>query len=64
VFGADGALVRAHSVASNGAGESPTTAAWEWDGRDGDGRMLASGVYFVQVEASGLRSSRKILLAR
>ena len=64
VFGPDGAQVRAHAIASRGAGESPTTSAWEWDGRDGDGRALASGVYFVQVEAGGLRTSRKVVLAR
>jgi len=35
-----------------------------WDGRDGAGRRVASGVYLVILEADGARRSRKILLLR
>ena len=36
------------------------TAAW--DGRDGAGRPVAAGVYFVRLDAGGTRTSRKVVL--
>lgn len=35
-----------------------------WDGRDGVGRAVTPGVYFLDVSAPGLRSVRKLILAR
>ena len=35
-----------------------------WDGRDGTGRHVASGVYFVRAEAGRQSSSRKVVLLR
>ena len=35
-----------------------------WDGRDGAGRLLASGVYLSVLEADGIHSSRKMILLR
>lgn len=33
---------------------------WRWDGRDDRGRRLPSGVYFVTLEAGGVRLSRRV----
>ena len=35
-----------------------------WDGRDGEGRPVAAGVYFCVAEAGGENASRKIVLVR
>jgi subtilisin family serine protease len=35
-----------------------------WDGRASDGRALGSGVYFAVLERGGVRTSRRIVLAR
>ncbi|MBI4531356.1 MAG: beta-propeller fold lactonase family protein, partial [Candidatus Latescibacteria bacterium] len=35
-----------------------------WDGRDGRGREVASGIYFVRMKASQFRQVRKIVLVR
>ena len=38
--------------------------ALTWDGRDGTGRRVANGVYFVRLAAGDVRQSRRIVLAR
>jgi hypothetical protein len=35
-----------------------------WNGRDEHGRAVASGVYFVRLEASGVTETRKIVLLK
>jgi flagellar hook assembly protein FlgD len=35
-----------------------------WDGRDGTGRRVAAGVYFVRLQAAGGELTRKIVLLR
>jgi hypothetical protein len=35
-----------------------------WDGRDNDGRVLASGFYFCRLEAAGKRAQGKIVVLR
>jgi hypothetical protein len=35
-----------------------------WDGRDDDGRELASGVYLYQLKAGEVSQQRKLLLLR
>ena len=35
-----------------------------WNGQDGDGRDVASGVYFVRVLARGLDETHKIMCIR
>lgn len=35
-----------------------------WDGRDAEGRPLASGVYFVRLERDGVVASRQVVLTR
>jgi hypothetical protein len=36
----------------------------EWDAKDGNGRGVASGVYFVRVEDSGRSREAKFVLVR
>jgi flagellar hook assembly protein FlgD len=35
-----------------------------WDGLDGDGRQMGSGVYIVRLQTDKARQTRKILLVR
>jgi hypothetical protein len=35
-----------------------------WDGRDDDGDILPSGIYFVRLRAGGVADARKLVLAR
>jgi len=35
-----------------------------WDGRDGEGRPVGSGVYFLRLEAAGVSESQKLVLLR
>jgi len=35
-----------------------------WDGTNGRGRRLASGVYFYQIEAKGFKDSKKLIVLR
>jgi hypothetical protein len=35
-----------------------------WDGRDGDGRAVASGVYFMVLETEGVRQTRRMVLLK
>jgi flagellar hook assembly protein FlgD len=36
----------------------------EWDGRDQDGRAVASGVYFCRLRGAGSEAVRKMVLVR
>jgi flagellar hook assembly protein FlgD len=38
--------------------------ALQWDGRDGQGRALASGVYLCRLRARGQMETRRLLLLR
>jgi len=60
IFDVDGRLVRslAEGPALSGLHSSI------WDGVDSAGEAVASGVYYVEVEAGALRSSQKITLVR
>jgi len=42
----------------------PGTYVARWDGSDGQGRRVSSGVYFYRVDAPGLREHRKIVVLR
>ena len=35
-----------------------------WDGRDGAGRLLSSGLYVLHLESRGMEASGRILLLR
>ncbi len=46
-------------------GDRPAgTQAVTWDGRDGAGRPVSSGVYFVELETGGTVGSRKVVVAK
>jgi hypothetical protein len=36
----------------------------EWEGRDGRGKELATGIYFSRLEAGGQAQSRKLALVK
>jgi len=40
------------------------TWSTEWDGRNDEGRLVPSGVYFLFIEAAGQESSRKLVILR
>ena len=40
------------------------TYTLRWDGRDGEGRELGSGVYLFRLQAGGQVETRKLLLLR
>lgn len=60
VYRLDGRLVCVLADGRFGAGRTDV----QWDGRDGSGRRLSSGVYLVQLRAGSERQSRKIVLAQ
>jgi len=42
----------------------PGTREIAWDGRDGEGSELASGIYFLRLEAAGEVMTRKLVMVR
>ena len=60
IYHVAGRLVRALPFEQRSAGDRLV----EWDGRDGAGRAMPSGIYLVRLEAEGLTASRKVTLAR
>jgi hypothetical protein len=60
VHDAAGRLVRVLASGVRGAGPGELS----WDGRDDDGRSLASGVYFIRLRVPGAEVSRKVNLVR
>jgi hypothetical protein len=57
--------VRGRRVRTLAAGDWPAGPhRVDWDGRDGEGRALSSGVYLVRLEGSGWRSVRDVQLLR
>jgi hypothetical protein len=60
VFDTRGRLVR--SLMSGFVGSGVQTVSW--DGRDSEGRQVASGVFFVRLEAAGQGLTRKVVIAR
>ncbi len=60
VYNLRGQLVRTLLDATLPAGERPVL----WDGTDGDGRPLPSGVYFARLESSRGRTHEKLVLLR
>ena len=60
VFDATGKQVRALRTGVVAAGEHVI----EWDGRDQDGRAVASGVYFCRLRGAGSEAVRKMVLVR
>ena len=60
IFSAQGALIRTLVDETLRAGRYRTI----WDGRDGQGRGAASGVYFSELQADGTRLVRKMSLLK
>ncbi|MBI5169785.1 MAG: T9SS type A sorting domain-containing protein [Candidatus Eisenbacteria bacterium] len=60
VYDLSGRLVRTLADGERAAGEH----AIEWDGRDDSRAMREAGVYFVRLEAEGVRETRKIVRVR
>ena len=60
VYDARGGLVRALGSAVPGGTAGPRV----WAGRDSDGSMSSSGIYFVRLEAQGLSGTGRLVLLR
>jgi hypothetical protein len=61
VFDARGRLVRRESFAAPATGGFGSAI---WDGRDRNGRRVAEGVYFVQIQGGGIDDARRVVLLR
>ncbi len=61
IFDVGGRLVKGFSL---GTGHLALTTAVSWDGRDGNGNLLPSGIYLCTLELGGIRKTEKILLVR
>lgn len=61
VFGVDGRFVRRLVDSPRGAGVQHRAS---WDGRDNDGKRVATGVYFYKVTSGGRTLVRKTVLIR
>jgi hypothetical protein len=61
IFNAGGALVRTLVDAPHAPGEYTV----RWDGNDGGGRRLSSGVYFYRIDSGGgFHDSKKLILLK
>lgn len=60
VFGVDGRRVRALASGAMAAGRHEAS----WDGRDGAGRAVAPGLYFVRLDADGVSASGRLVRVR
>lgn len=60
ILDAQGRLVRTLHAGALAAGGHTLS----WDGRDGDGRLLGSGVYLAQLVHAGGRESRRLVLLK
>ena len=65
IHATDGQLVRTLELGQLPAGmyQSKSRAAY-WDGRNGQGELVASGVYFYTLTAGGFSATRKMLIRR
>jgi hypothetical protein len=63
IFSLEGARVRALPVGQVGAALG-TWAQTDWDGRDDQGREIASGLYLVSVQGGGIQKVLKVDLLR
>ena len=65
IYGAQGGLVRTLFLGQRGVGfyRSRTRAAY-WDGRNDDGKPVASGFYFYQLRADDFSATRRMLILK
>ena len=69
IFSQTGQLVKEVNFARGATGGAAGLNAWQWDGRNGSGDVVASGGYIVLIEAQGTGSTvnvmrRKIAVVR
>ena len=66
VFDAQGRLVVRDLASSGKSVVSGDGLSWTatWDGRDGEGRLLRAGLYFITLEAGGRRSAVRVISLR
>ncbi len=60
IFGADGRRVTTLLDEQVAAGRHEAV----WEGRDDEGRQVASGIYFARIQAGPLAETRKMLLMK
>jgi serine protease AprX len=60
IFDAQGRLVR--TLFENHLERVPMTCSAQWDGADGAGRIVPSGIYYYQLEAMGRRYSKRLVV--
>ncbi|MDR2467650.1 MAG: hypothetical protein LBD22_01665 [Spirochaetaceae bacterium] len=60
IFGMDGNIIRTLYRGSRDAGEHFA----EWDGRNGSGKAVARGIYFVRIVGPDLDEMRKIMVVK
>lgn len=60
VYDVRGRLVRNASLGDLPSGET----TWQWDGRGGDGRQVASGIYLARLRAGAEEATTKFALVR
>lgn len=65
IYNAEGQLVRTISLGNKPAGVYVTKeSAAYWNGRDGLGENVASGVYYYTLQAGDFRATRKMVIGR
>jgi flagellar hook assembly protein FlgD len=60
IYNVAGQLVREAELGNLSGGAN----AWVWDGRDNRGNPLASGVYFVRLQAGAVTDVKKAILLK
>jgi hypothetical protein len=60
IYNVAGQLVRGEELGLRSAGANE----WVWDGRDGRGNALASGIYFVQLQVGAVTDVKKAVLLK
>ena len=64
IFTASGALVVQQTFDSGATGGTAGLNEWAWDGRNGSGRVVASGGYTVLIEAQGQGETLHVMRRR
>ncbi len=64
IFSLSGALVRQETFERGGPGGTTGLNEWAWDGKNGDGRMVASGGYLALLEAQGTGETLHVMRRR
>lgn len=64
IFTLSGALVRQEEFDRSAPGGLAGLNEWQWDGRNGDGRFVASGGYIALIEAEGTGETLHVMRRR